>query len=96
MWRANDDDESLPIPVVCERESSSPDAAAAAAVSPSSSGASVERQPALLDVNVTSRHERHSDVMASTDLTCTPEHLRHCSSWPEDALAEHLTDMRSC
>ena len=87
VWRANDDDESMPIPVVCENEPSST-AAAAAADNPASSCSSADRQPAQLGIC-------YSDVIASTDVT-TPEHLRHRSSWPEDALAEHLTHMRSC
>lgn len=91
MWHANDDDESLPVglPVVREHQPSPVAAAAAAAAdSPASSCSSADRQPTQLDVHVNSRQ-------ASSDVTA-PEQLRHRSSWPEDALAEHLMDMRSC
>jgi len=91
VWRAAGDDESLPIglPVVCEHEASSP-AAAAAAGSQASSSSSADRAPIPLDVNVCA-----SDVMESAEVTA-PDQLRHRCSWPEEALAEHLTDMRSC
>lgn len=100
VWPDNDDDDdSVPIPVVCECEPGSVAAAAvaaaAAADSPSSSPDGVDRRPAQHDVIVNSRHDYHSDVIALTDVLA-PEHLRQCCSWPEDAPAERLTDLRSC
>ena len=70
---------------MCEREPSS--AAAAAENAAASSSSSADRQPVDLQLDIC-----YSDMIAST----TPGHLRHRSSWPEEALAEHLTDMRSC
>ena len=83
----------MPIIAVCEQEPSS----AVAAADGDSSAPSCSRAdgPEQLHVDVSSHHECYSDVVASTDVTA-PEHLRHRSSWPEDALVEHLIDMRSC
>jgi len=87
----------MPIPVVCEPERNSVAAAAGGDDdddSPVSACSMSDQRPVQLDVNV-NVHGCCSDVIASTDVTA-PEQLRHRSSWPEDALAEHLMDMRSC
>jgi len=93
VWHADDaaddadGDDAMRVPVVvCEDESSS----CAAAAADNDPHPAAQPRPAGTGC---------SDVMAASSDVTTPDHeqLRHHrGSWPEDAFAEHLTEMRSC